>query len=204
MSLDDAQKPEFEEWLYWSKVAIDRLSTCVDVYSKPPHEDIFASEKDRLHRQRRNGETISLLMRFHALLDQTETPSDSLTELDHHAERVIDGLALLYREALQQLPEISKDMQKLLKTPWHTKSGDRIIDELFFGPMGNEPEGLGSGLPEDGRLPGVLARMLESEQSGDNRAPRHEVLGTPQRAGHSSRHTERTSNILRSAGRMID
>ena len=50
-------------------------------------------------------------------------------------------------------------MQKLAKSPWHAKSGDRLIDELFHGPMGDEQEGIGSGYPEHGRLPQVIVAI---------------------------------------------
>lgn len=198
---EDKLKPDFEEWLYWSNVVIDRLTTCVHVYSKPPHEDIFMPEKDRQHR---NAQTINLLKRIHALIDETDTPSDSLDELDHHAERVIDGLALLFKETLEHLPELSMDMQKLLKSPWHSKCAGRLAEELFRGPGGNEMEGMGSGIPEHGRLPSVLANMLENEQVGDGRAARQELLGSsPSREDRTSgRWGEHNSRILRSAGRI--
>ena len=198
---NETPKPDFEEWLYWANVVVDRLTTCVHVYSKPPHEDIFMPEKDRQHR---NGQTINLLKRIHALIDETETPSDSLEELDHHAERVIDGVALLFKETLDHLPELSIDMQKLLKSPWQNNCNGRIAEELFRGPAGNEREGIGSGMPEHGRLPEVLVTMLESEQTGDNRSPRQEAMGhAPMRRDKTSeRWSERNSRMLRSAGRI--
>src|ERR1700691_3289585 len=157
---DEKKKPDFDEWLTWANVVVDRLTTCVHVYSKPPHEDIFMPEKER---QQRNGQTVDLLRRIHALIDETDTPTDSLTELDHHAERVIDGLTLLFRETLAHLPELSIDMQKLLKSPWHSKWSSRLAEELFRGPGGNDLEGIGSGMPEHGRLPAVITNMLERE-----------------------------------------
>jgi len=196
---EDSQKPDFEEWLYWSNVVIDRLTTCVHTYSKPPHEDIFMPEKDR---QQRNGQTVDLLRRIHSLTDETDTPSDSLDELDHHAERVIDGLVLLFKETLDHLPELSKDMQKLLKSHWHSNCTGRLADELFRGPAGNELEGIGSGMPEHGRLPSVLVNLIESEVTGDDRAPRQEGLGPLRQDKTSERLTERNSRILRSAGRI--
>lgn len=202
MPIDDTQKPEFEEWLYWAEVVIDRLTICVNVYSRPPHEDIFMPEKD-IHR--RNTQAVDLLKRIHALTDGTDTPSDSLTELDHHAERVIDGLALLFRETLEHLPELSLDMQKLLKSPWHSKFPDRLAENLFRGPLGDEREGVGSGLPEHGRLPEVLHNLLMREQDGDSRMPRQDLASNrPHREDNrvSQQWTDRNSRMLRSAGRI--
>jgi len=197
---DEIQKPDVDEWLHWANVVIDRLTICVNVYSHPPHEDIFMNEKDR---QQRNSDTIDLLKRIHKLTDETDTPTDSLTELNHHGERVVDGLALLFKETLQKLPELSLDMQKLLKSPWHSKCSSRLAESLFRGPMGNEQEGIGSGLPEHGRLPEVLANLLEREQVGDGRAPREAQAG-PHREDDdvAKRWGERNSRMLRSAGRI--
>ena len=149
-------------------------------------------------------QTINLLRRIHALIDETDTPSDSLDELDQHAERVIDGLTMLFKETLVHLPELSIDMQKLLKSPWHSKCSSRLAEELFRGPSGNEMEGIGSGMPEHGRLPAVLANMLENEQVGDGRAARQDGLDrSPSRADKTAeRWTERNSRMLRSAGRI--
>jgi len=197
---ESSPKPQVEEWLHWAQIVIDRLSICVNVYSHPPHEDIFMPEKDR---QQRNAQIVDLLRRIHALTDESEMPSDSLTELDHHGERVVDGLALLFKETLQQLPELSLDMQKLLKSPWHSKFSSRLAENLFRGPMGDEQQGIGSGIPEHGRLPEVLANLLEREQIGDGRAPRETHSGEPRREDDVARRWgERNSRMLRSAGRI--
>jgi hypothetical protein len=153
-------------------------------------------------RQQRNGQTVELLRRIHALIDETDTLTDSLTDLDHHAERVINGLTLLFREMLAHLPELSVDMQKLLKSPWHSRCSSRLADELFRGPGGNELEGIGSGMPEHGRLPGVIANMLEREEAGDGRTARQEAAGPSRADKTSERWSERNSRILRSAGRI--
>jgi len=200
MMSHETHKPEFEEWLYWAQVLLDRLSICINVYSQPPYEDIFIPEKDR---QQRNFQTIDLMKRIEALTDETDTPSDSLTELNHHAERVIDGLAMLFNEALQHLPQLSRDMQRLLKSPWQSKFPSRLAENLFRGSMGNDDEGLGSGLPEHGRLPKILLTILEREEKGDTRTLRQEIMGK-----HSlqddlvRRWTDVNSRWLRSAGRI--
>jgi len=200
MKSHETHKPEFEEWLYWAQILVDRLGICVNVYSRPPYEDIFMPEKDR---QLRNFQTIDLLKRIDALTDETDTPSDSLTELNHHAERVIDGLAMLFKEALQHLPQLSRDMQRLLKSPWQSKFPSRLAENLFRGSLGNDEEGLGTGLPEHGRLPKVLHSMLQREEKGEARTLRQELMGKHSLQDDLARRwTHMNSRSLRSAGRI--
>lgn len=169
---EDTQKPSHGEWLEWAQVVLDRLTTCVHTYSKPPFEDAFISEKER---QTKNDVTLSLLRRVHGLIDESETPTESLADVARHDERVIDGLALLFAEAVGMLPTLSADMQKLLKSEWYDKCNGRIASELFRGPMGDLDRGIGSGYAEQGRLPAVLAKLLERERIGDVRVPRKEL-----------------------------
>jgi hypothetical protein len=199
MTEQAAEKPEYEEWLHWAKALIARLATCVQIYSKPCPEGLMPEKT----RQQRNALAIDLLNRLETLTDESDAPSDSLNELDHHGERVIDGLGLLIGEALQKLPEISADMQQLLKASWRDRFSNRLAQELFHGPMGNQPEGIGSGFPEDGHLPAVLRALLDRENAGDGRILRDMLPGTPRRQdGISRRWGERNSRILRSAGRV--
>ncbi|MGE3624175.1 MAG: hypothetical protein AB7H77_09955 [Bdellovibrionales bacterium] len=197
MKPEGSHKASFDEWLLWSNVLIDRLTTCVGVYNNPPHEDIFISER---HRQQRHGHIATILGRIQALIDETEMPTDSLAELDLHAERVVDGLAVLFRETLECLPEVSIDMQRLLKSPWHSRCSSRLAEELFRGgPLGNEQEGIGSGLAEHGRLPSILKLLIEKERSGETRLSRTDDINEiPQRHNMWS---ER-ARILNSAGGM--
>jgi hypothetical protein len=95
-------------------------------------------------------------------------------------------------------------MQKLLKSPWQGRFENRIAEELFRGPGGDEKQGIGSGLPDHGRLPAVLAALLESEEQGDTRPLRQDLLHrAPMRDDKiAERWGERNSRILRSAGRI--
>ncbi len=169
---DETQKPTRDEWVEWGQVIVDRLTTCVHIYSKPPYEDVFIPEKDR---QAKNSATLDLLRRIHHLIDEAETPTESLADVAHHDERTVDGLALLMREALGLLPSLSADMQKLLKSPWFDHCNGRVASELFRGPMGDLPRGIGSGMAEQGRLPAVILAMLERENIGDGRQPRKDL-----------------------------
>jgi len=210
----DLQKPSHIEWAEWAQIVLDRLTTCVHVYSKPPYDDVFISEKAR---QQKNDQALGLLRRIHGLIDEGETPIESLADVAHHDEQVIDGLAVLMRETLALLPMLSSDMQKLLKSEWYDKCNGRIASELFRGPMGDLPKGIGSGYAEQGRLPEVLTLMLERERSGDSRQPRADLHrhgdtgeSLSQAEAGPKRHTvdvkrrwaDKNSNHLRSAGRV--
>lgn len=202
MNNQELQKPTAEQWLKIAQVVIDRLSTCVHVYSKPPYEDVFIPEKER---QAKNAKTLDLLHRVHKLTDESETPTDSVAEAHQHDEKVIAGLAMLLSETLSLLPELSTDMQKLLKSPWHDHCNGRLANELFRGQQ-SESEGIGTGHPEHGRLPEALANLLEKEKLGDNRHPREELLrhGEPRRHDDEGRRrwAESNSRFLRTAGRI--
>lgn len=168
----DARKPSHAEWLEWAQVVLDRLTTCVHVYSRPPYDDVFMPDRER---QAKNDSALSLLRRIHSLVDESETPTESLADVARHDERVIDGLAVLIAETLGMLPTLSTDMQKLMKSEWYDACNGRIASELFRGPMGDLFRGIGSGYTEQGRLPAVLDALLERERIGDVRQPRKEL-----------------------------
>lgn len=167
-------------------------------------------------RQEKNSKTLSLLRRIYTLTDEAETPTGSLKEVADHDERAVAGLAVLLRETLSRLPALSSDMQFLLKSPWFDKCNGRLASELFRGPMGNEPEGIGSGYAEHGRLPEVLENLIEREDTGDYRQPRaalhrhaqsgeiSDAFGSPQRSDDDIRRrwTDKNSQYMRSAGRV--
>src|ERR1700722_10779660 len=104
---NDTQKPSHSEWMEGAQGVVDRLTSCVHVYSKPPYNDVFITEKER---HAKNDAALSLLRRVHGLIDEGETPTESLADVAHHDERVIDGLAVLMREMLDMLPVLSADM----------------------------------------------------------------------------------------------
>jgi hypothetical protein len=101
-------------------------------------------------------------------------------------------------------------MQKLLKSPWHSKCAGRLADELFRGPLGHEPEGIGSGHPEHGRLPEILFNLLEQEHIGGERSARELLVRTSKplrQADEEGRDIQRrwslkNSRHIRSAGQV--
>ena len=196
------QKPSVEEWLHWAEVVLDRLTDCIHVYKKPPHVDVFIADAERQHK---NEIALRLLHRIHALVDKSETPTDSIADVHNHDELVIDGIAVLFRETLDLLPMFSDDMQKLLKSPWMSKFPNHAAEKLFAG-EGDETQGIGSGHPEHGRLPEAIYLMIEREAVGDARRPREALLrhGEPRRhdAEGRQRWAAANSRSLRSAGRV--
>jgi hypothetical protein len=208
MTDQSAQKPKMEEWLHWAGIIMERLTTCAHVYDKPPHEDIFMPEKNR---NARKTKIIEILQRIHALADEVHTPSDTVANANHHDEQIVPGLAALFQEVLQNLPSWSTDMQKLMKSRWDNHCNGRIASELFRG-RESEKEGIGTGMPEHGRLPEVLFNLLDREQAGDGRPARQELeqngeshLANDEPQRHSDeprRRAERHGSLLRSAGRV--
>ncbi len=167
-------KPGRGEWIHWAQVVVDRLTTCTRIYAKPPYEDAFMPKEQRAAKK---AKTLDLLYRIHTITDEAETPTDSLTDLEHHDERVIAGLAILLAETRDLLPEISADMQILLKSPWIDNCNGRLASELFKGPLGHEPEGIGSGHEKNGRLPASLAELIRQEREGEGRHLREALAG---------------------------
>ncbi|MDE2029662.1 MAG: hypothetical protein KGI97_03755 [Alphaproteobacteria bacterium] len=203
MDIQQTQKPTVEEWVYWAEVVIDRLTDCVRVYKHPPHVDVFVADSER---QQKTAMSTDLLRRIYALVDQAETPSDSITGAHIHDEQIIDGLGVLFREMLLTLPMLSSDMQMMLKSSWFKNFPNKIAQDLFFGENDDETRGIGSGHSEHGRLPEAMTQLMEREQAGDTRYPREELLrhGEPRRHDIEARQrwSEQNSGFLRMAGRV--
>jgi len=202
MDQQNFQKPSVEEWLRWAGISIDRLTECVHVYKKPPNNDAFMAEAARQHK---TDAALKLLHRIHALVDKSDTPTDSVQDVHVYDEQTIDGIALLFRETLEVLPTLSEDMQALLKSPWQKNFPNKTAERVFAAGK-DGIEGLGSGYSEHGRLPAVLTSLLEREQMGDTRHPREALLrhGEPRRhdAEGRQRWAEQNSRFLRTAGRV--
>jgi len=200
MDTNKIQKPSAEEWIKWAQIVIERLSTCVHVYSKPPYEDVFIPDSER---QEKNALTLFLLHRIHKVVDEAEAPWESLVDKHAADEKSVAALVPLLTEALKLLPTLSTDMQKMLKTPWHNHCSGRLANELFRG-KNTENEGIGTGHPEHGRLPEELQILLEKENIGETRLLREKILrdGPSRHENDLQRWAETNSRILRSAGRI--
>jgi hypothetical protein len=200
---NNLQKPSFDEWMYWSQVAVDRLTTIVHVYNKPPHPDVFMAGNER---QFKVSQTVDVLRRLHSLTDENDVPLPHETSPQQHEEHIISELQPIFRDVVRRLPSWSGDMQMLMKSPWFDKCNGRMATELFRGPEDREGEGIGSGMIEHGRLPQVLYDLLEREQIGGTRAPSEErppaSYQTLRREELARLWAKRNSSFLRSAGRV--
>lgn len=198
-------KPSFEEWLYWTQVIVDRLTTVVHVYSKPPFPDVFMAEDEKQFKIR---QTVETLRHLHTLTDEADmaNPRMNTESLTARDEDIVAALEPHFQSVLSRLPTWSEDMQLLLKSPWFENCTGRLATELFKGPQGREAEGIGSGQAVHGRLPAVIDLLLEREAMGDIRAPREEQppKSTPklQREELARRWGRRNSSFLRTAGRV--
>lgn len=194
MTTQQQQKPSFEEWLYWAKVVVDRLIGCTHVYKR--NLDVFMAEVER---QTKTDKAIKLLQRIYPLLDRAETEESNVPDLERD-EKIISEISELFAETLKALPWLSTDMQKLLKSPWMCSFPNQIAELLFSG-KDNEFQGIGSGYPEQGRLPAALADLIERENEGEVRPLRE---GLPQRHDVEShaRWIQQNSSFLRTAGRV--
>lgn len=198
------RKPSYDEWMYWTQVIVDRLTAIVHVYGHPPYEDVFMAEKER---QKKMATALSAMRYLHELTDSYELaiPSDA-TDKAEREEALLESLSPAFQEILSLMPDWSTDMQYLLKSSWVQDCIGRIAQTLFCGPTGHLAQGLGTGLSENGRLPEVIASILDREISGDGRAPRAEK---PQMAPTRMRREElarlwgrQNATFLGSAGRI--
>jgi hypothetical protein len=204
MTQQVVQKPSYDEWMYWSQVIIDRLTTVVHVYNKPPYPDVFMPGNER---QFKVSQTVDLLRKLHTMTDENDLhmPQDGVAETDRESH-VIAALQPVFNNVLRRMPAWSGDMQILLKSPWYDNCAGKAASDLFRGPDDRLAEGIGSGMPEHGRLPEILRHLLEREQMGDTRSPIEEhppstyrILRRDELARSWSR---RNSDFLRTAGRV--
>ncbi|MFA4994793.1 MAG: hypothetical protein WC521_05770 [Bdellovibrionales bacterium] len=194
------QKPGIAEWTLGAEAFAERLTECVHVYKR--NVDVFMAEAER---QDKSDLAIKILQRLHALLDRADMPEEIGSNPQKRDEQIIDGFKSVFQESLRALPWISLDMQKLLKSSWMKNFPSKIAESLFIA-NGEEDKGLGSGLPEHGRLPAVLSDLVEREEVGETR-PSHEeslLAGEPQRhdVEASERWAQQNSGYLRTAGKI--
>jgi len=198
------RKPSYDEWMYWTQVIVDRLTAIVHVYGHPPYEDVFMPEKTR---QEKMGQALNAMRYLHELTDTYDLtlPSDP-EDAREREEALLTALSSAFQEILTLTPTWSEDMQYLLKSPWASNCVGKIAQTLFCGANNQLAQGIGSGLPENGRLPHVLENLIDREITGDERAPRAEKSPlAPQRMRREdlARHWGRqNSGALSRAGRV--
>lgn len=201
MSDSETQKPSCDDWCRWSQVVVARLTTIIQTYNKPsPDQDISNNE-----RQLKVSPILEILRRLNYSSDEiAEARRNLSSESDPRTERAVADLRGIFSDILHRLPVLSSDMQRLLKSEWRDSCNGTLATVLFRGPDGKPEEGIGSGKPEDGRLPKVLADMLARESNGDSRKPPTEPADSGENGeGEPQRHQIRQNRAsLSSAGRV--
>ena len=189
------KKAPFNDWWYWSDVLAKRLRTAADIYrendEKERSQEIAATAKklyDLFIGPARKGQK-----------GGPKEPAEK-EALKKEEEAAIFEATNIWRDTLQNLPFISQALEGFLDLQWRDidpnekpedkdkdkdkgKAGDgkggaakpKKIDtravELFWGPKGRYDEGIRSGVPKDGGLPGILMNYLHAEKSNSNRSP---------------------------------
>lgn len=155
------KKSTFEIWQKWAKVLLRQLDQAADVYEY--HQE--------------NGEAEKLneyLDRLRLFVDPL-AHAPEIAKRDYDVEGGVRKLYLLsltmlrelFAESLRILPEISEDMQRLLKSPCYGHCNGRTATDLFKGPHGTTNEGIASGIPDErGGLPWMLEKLLDEAEAG--------------------------------------
>ena len=204
MSGFETIKPSYDEWMYFTQVVLDRLSTITQIYKEPPHPDAYMREKER---QEKLGMTVAVMRQLHTLTDE---PAFGFPKEDHDTTALEEGLIaqlqLVMVDVLAKLPVWSADMQHLLKSPWMQNCAGKTATVLFRGPERREEEGIGSGMVEHGRLSAKLAAMMDLESAGGERAPRVKkpaaARGDMRREDLARLWAKQNGAFLRTAGRV--
>ncbi|MGE0109348.1 MAG: hypothetical protein AB7S81_06270 [Bdellovibrionales bacterium] len=203
---ENYQKPSYDEWMYWTQVILDRLTTVARVYANPPHPDVFIPIREK---QEKTAAITDFIGRLHSLTDESESSMPQGEDAEAYTVQMADSLDALFRELLAKLPAISEDMQNLLKSPWFDNCAGKVANSIFRGttsPQEESLEGIGSGMVEHGRLPAKMEELLDREATGETRAPRMEKprYASPvmKRDELARLWGERNSAYLRSAGRI--
>ncbi|MEJ0061798.1 MAG: hypothetical protein WDO70_00985 [Alphaproteobacteria bacterium] len=193
-------KPSFDIWLRWADVLARRLDTVRQVYED--HGDHDSTAKTAVYLGQLQHVLAGALARY-----LSGQPYAALNQLSHGQEKLdetqIRALAGIFRAALDALPKISRDMQKLLHSKWNGECSGRLASDLFKGPRGAVNEGIGSGLPHDGQLPQALDALLRQEETGEQRPARVSALSADQQqrwTDTARRWADQNSGHLRRAG----
>ncbi|MGB4100609.1 MAG: hypothetical protein WBK91_01690 [Alphaproteobacteria bacterium] len=194
-------KPSLDIFLRWADILGQRLETVRHIYEDHNSSEAASRVSALLIRLQHilAGELERhLAVSTYAALQQAQSP-------ERAEELQCQALANAFTLALEQLPDFSKDMQKLLNSPWLDQCNGRLATDLFKGPRNAIDEGIGSGYPRDGRLPKVLEKLLEQDQTGTGRPPRASTLSPEEQQkwkDTARRWALRNSATLRRAGRV--
>ncbi|MDE1900701.1 MAG: hypothetical protein KGI37_03520, partial [Alphaproteobacteria bacterium] len=185
-----AQKAPFNDWWYWSECLVKRLRTMGDLYRENGENERADQAHDWAKRLKDNCMTPVVAARKGLKTDEQKA------EVKKLEETAIFAAADMFRELLVNLPFMSSAVQDFLSVNWQDckwedpnepeeidedtglpvrkkkkKQTDGRITELFWGPKARQDEGIRSGKPEDGGLPGILMNLLAAEKTTSSRSP---------------------------------
>ena len=186
-----AQRAPFNDWWYWSECLVKRLRTMGDLYKENGETERASVAQDWAKRLKENCMKPVVLARKGMKTDAEKA------EVKKLEEEAIFAAATMFRELLINLPFMSDAIQDFLYITWEDvkwdepntadeideltglpvkkkkkkSSGDGRITELFWGPRARQDEGIRSGKPQDGGLPGILTNLLTAEKTASSRAP---------------------------------
>ncbi len=153
------QKSTYDVWQIWAKALERQLKRCGDVY-KEHGEDA--------------GKVTALLQRIELFIDPV-AHAQELAKRNYDVKGGVEKLYLLsltvlhkiFRDALNALPAISEDMQRLLNSSCYGNCSGRAAMDIFKGPHRTTNEGIAAGVSDEyGTLPWVLASLLDEANVG--------------------------------------
>ena len=191
MAQSYSQKAPFNDWWYWSECLVKRLRTLGDLYKDNNEAERGDQAIEWAKRLKDNCLTPVIAARKGLKTDEQKA------EVKKLEEEAIFAAAEMFRDLLVNLPFMSSAIQDFLYIDWQDckwddesdkeefdeltglpirkkkkkSSGDQRVTELFWGPKARQDEGIRSGKPEDGGLPGILTNLLMAEKTTSSRSP---------------------------------
>jgi hypothetical protein len=186
-----SQRAPFNDWWYWSECLVKRFRTIAEIYKENGEHERGALAADWAKRLKDNCMIPVMAARKGMKTDEEKA------EIHKLEEESIQNAAAMFRELLANFPFISSAIQDFLYVQWEEckwpapeeeqdeydeetgllikkkkkKGGDTRVTELFWGPKDRQDEGIRSGCPEDGGLPGILMNLMQAEKASSNRSP---------------------------------
>ena len=193
------KKAPFNDWWYWSDTLVKRLRTVADIYRENDEKergDEMAAMARKLYNlfigPAQKGQKAKDAAAKAALAPEEEKAID---EAVHLWQDVLAFLPFVSQTMESYLNVAWPDLDPNEKTKEDSEDGadsgkassgtasagssggakpkkiDSRAVELFWGPKGRADEGIRSGSPKDGGLPGILATMLMAEKTNSSRTP---------------------------------
>ncbi len=186
-----SQKAPFNDWWYWSECFVKRLRTLGDLYKENGEGERADVAHDWAKRLKENCMTPVAAARKGLKTDEQKAEvkkleedaifhcvqlfRDLLVNLPFMSSAIQDFLGITWEECKYEDPnapeEIDEDTGLPIKKKKKKGNGDSRIPELFWGPRARQDEGIRTGKPEDGGLPGIITNLLMAEKTTSSRSP---------------------------------